>query len=127
MNKITENVELWLVAGQSNIDGRVSLYKCRPTWLPTDNTVPNISMFNYIKNKFDKWQYLNNTGSSIINDSHWAFDSTAIYYYSKFSEKKQFVVKTSLGGTSIGINPSARIENWNCRNENSLSGIPQPF
>lgn len=111
---MTSSIDLWIVAGQSNTNGRIKLSKQRPSWLPTSNIVPNVKCFNLSKNKFELWQYSDNSDLANNNEDKWAYDSTAIYQYSKLVNKEQYVIKHSLGGSSIGVNPPAGKGQWNC-------------
>ena len=106
------NVDLWLVAGQSNTDGRVPIAE-PPTWLGVDNKVPNTKMFNDITNTFDDWMYGVNGGGDNNVDLRWAYDSTAIKSYANLKSKRQYVVKNTRGGTSIGLNPIVGSGCWN--------------
>ncbi len=117
-----DEVDVWLVGGQSNTDGRVSLETMRPTWLPTGYKVANTKMFNRSTNEFGDWEYLKNSGGSNNNDIRWAYDSTAIFKYAEHVSREQYVVKNSLGGTSIGLNPPSGGGQWNADYE--LVGRP---
>ena len=108
-----EEVDLWLVAGQSNTDGRVSLSTERPSWLPSGYLVPNTQLFNRVTGQFEDWEYLRNSGGSNNADQRWAYDSTAIYKQAINTGRTQYVIKNSLGGTSIGLNPPSGGGQWN--------------
>ncbi len=57
MSSAVDYIDLWIVAGQSNTDGRIELSKQRPSWLPYWNIVPNVKCFNSSNNRFELWKY----------------------------------------------------------------------
>lgn len=113
MNSNIDYIDLWIVAGQSNTDGRIKLSKQRPSWLPFSNIVPNVKCFNLSKDSFEVWQYADNLNVINNNKDKWAYDSTAILKYANIVNKEQYVIKHSLGGSSIGVNPPAGNGQWN--------------
>ena len=107
-----DEVDLWLVAGQSNTDGRVPISE-PPSWLDGTNTAPYSLMFNDILNAFKSWEYGVNSGADDNQSLLWAYDSTAIYQYGQLNSRPQYVVKNTRGGTSIGLNPIVGVGCWN--------------
>ena len=106
------DVDVWIVAGQSNTDGRVPI-SSPPTWLTANNTVLGTLMFNSDTSAFDTWKYGVNAGSDNNQDTRWAYDSTALYQYAALKSKTQCIVKNTRGGTSIGLNPIVGAGSWN--------------
>lgn len=62
---LDDYIDLWIIAGQSNTDGRIELSKQRPSWLPPSNIVPNVKYFNK-KTTSSKFGYIQITHYSLI-------------------------------------------------------------
>ncbi|PSV05959.1 hypothetical protein C0W96_09855 [Photobacterium kishitanii] len=113
MSSAVDYIDLWIVAGQSNTDGRIELSKQRPSWLPYSNIVPNVKCFNSSNNRFELWKYSYSSVTLNNNEDKWAYDSTAMFQYANLVNKEQYVIKHSLGGSSIGVSPPAGNGQWN--------------
>ncbi len=104
-NNASNIVDVWLVGGQSNADGRVSI-TLAPEWFDQDTRIiPNCRMWNYYLNEFTHWKF--GAGSGYSNGSwsenytSYAFDMVALHSLQEYLNKEIHIVKCSKGNTGL--------------------------
>ena len=111
----TNKLTTFIVAGQSNADGRVPLVNA-PSWLNQSNpTVTGVKMWNInvTPHQFNDFKLGVNSGADVWTQTTWAFDMEAMhdYYYGK--NTTVYMVKRTKGGTPIYIDPTNPKGSWN--------------
>lgn len=93
--------DLFIDAGQSNIDGR-NVFSERPSFILSDGKVPNCKMWN--GSQFEDWQLGVNSGLIVPASTDWSFDCVCHYNISQSLSITPFIIKRSEGGTAIEPN-----------------------
>lgn len=98
-------VDVWIVAGQSNPDGRVALGSA-PSWLSGNgNIVPDVLMWNRDLRSFGDWEIGASSGyksgADAVNHALWGFPEVVMYLLAQELGTEQKVVKCTRGGTAL--------------------------
>lgn len=113
----TSILTTFIVAGQSNADGRIP-YTSAPSWFnQTTKTVTGLKMYNarniFIPKQFSDFTLGSNCGADAYTSTNWAFDMIAMHDYYTGKKKTVYMVKRTKGDTSISINPDSDKGSWN--------------
>ena len=120
---IDNNFDLFIVAGQSNTDGRV-LFADAPSWLDQSNPInPNVKVWNSIDNQFNQFELGVDTGSNLPNTTNWAYDLIFTHQYVEHYNRPLYLVKRTKGGTPIYIDLDNIKGSWNI----DFANIPDGF
>ena len=102
--------DVFISAGQSNIDGR-NLLNEAPSWL--QSIVPKVKVWNNTTGQFNTFQLGLNTGADWNATTSWAFDIIFYKMYTDYQNKNLYIVKRSKGGAPLFIDPSNDKGSWN--------------
>ncbi len=92
---------LFLTAGQSNTDGRVTA-EALPSYLKKASEYAYVSFHSpYSSERLGKFYAYYSTSGTEGQPSRWAYDAVTYYYIGQALKDKFYVAKTSFGGTSI--------------------------
>jgi len=111
----TNNLTTFLIAGQSNADGRVLLVNA-PSWLNQSNpTVTGVKMWNInlTPYQFNDFKLGVNSGADVWTQTTWAFDMIAMHDYYVGKNTTVYMVKRTKGGTAIYIQSGDTKGCWN--------------
>lgn len=111
----TNDLIAFIVAGQSNSDGRVPLAN-GPSWLNQSNpTVTGVKMYNIniSPHQFDNFKLGTNSGADVWTQTTWAFDMIAMHNYYIGKNQNVYMIKRTKGGTSINIQSGDTKGCWN--------------
>lgn len=117
----TNELITFIVAGQSNADGRDALADA-PSWLSKTNpTVTGVKMWdiNTTPHQFNDFKLGTNSGADIWTQTTWAFDMVAMHDYYAGKNITCYMVKRTKGGTPIYIDSGNVKGSWNV----NFSGI----
>ena len=106
-------VDVFLSAGQSNDDGRVTDFTL-VDFLNGSNEVPNVYMWERTNSNFSLMQFGAGSGvksgSNATDNTQWAFDVFTLRYLQQLFDRNLYVVKASLGGTALSY--TATSSSW---------------
>lgn len=105
----------FIVAGQSNADGRDALVNA-PVWLNQSNpVVTGVKMWdvNTSPHQFNDFKLGTNSGADVYTQTTWAFDMIAMHNYYVGKNTTVYMVKRTKGGTPIYIDPNNIKGSWN--------------
>jgi len=105
----------FIVAGQSNADGRDLLVDA-PSWLSQSNpTVTGVKMWdvNALPHQFNDFKLGTNSGADVWTQTSWAFDMIAAHNYYVGKNTNVYMIKRTKGGTPIYIDPTNTKGSWN--------------
>lgn len=111
----TNVLTTFLVAGQSNADGRDLLVNA-PIWLNQSNpTVTGVKMWdiNVAPHQFDDFKLGTNSGADVWTQTAWAFDMIAMHDYYSGKNVIPYMIKRTKGGTGIYIQSGDTKGCWN--------------
>lgn len=112
--------DVFVSAGQSNIDGRNPVNEA-PSWL--QSAVPKVKVWNNTTRQFNTFQLGVNTGADWNATPNWAFDIIFYKMYSDYKNKNLFIVKRTKGGTPLFIDSSNTKGSWNVDYNSFPSGL----
>ena len=111
----TNVLTTFLVAGQSNADGRDLLVNA-PIWLNQSNpTVTGVKMWdiNVAPHQFNDFKLGTNSGADVWTQTAWAFDMIAMHDYYSGKNIIPYMIKRTKGGTGIYIQSGDTKGCWN--------------
>lgn len=112
--------DVFISAGQSNIDGRNPLNEA-PTWL--QSMVPKVKVWNNTAGQFNTFQLGVNTSADWNASPSWAFDIIFYKMYADYQNKNLYIVKRSKGGTPLFMDSSNDKGSWNVDYASFPAGI----
>jgi hypothetical protein len=112
--------DVFISAGQSNIDGRNPLNEA-PAWL--QSMVPRVKVWNNTTGQFNTFQLGVNTGSDWNASPSWAFDIVFYKMYADYKSKNLYIVKRSKGGTPLFIDTANDKGSWSVDYASFPSGL----
>lgn len=117
---IPEVVDVFIVAGQSNSDGRIYITEA-PFWVDQQNPIiEGVQVWLPTEDQFVDFKIGVNTGAAVSSTKLWGYDMLFFHKYYQFSNKPIYVVKRTQGGTPIYNNTSITKGCWNA----NFSAIP---
>jgi hypothetical protein len=124
LSSIAETVEppsneltTFIIAGQSNTDGRVPVAQA-PSWFnQTTKTVSGLKVWNernpFLTKGFGDFKLGTNCGADVYTSTDWAFDMVALRSYTTNKNETVYMVKRTKGGTPISIDSGNDKGSWN--------------
>jgi len=122
---VDTSFDVFIVAGQSNSDGRVLLADA-PSWLDQNNPInTGVKIWNSSDNQFNNFELGVDTGSAVPDTTLWAYDLEFSHLYYEYSNKPVYLIKRTQGGTPIYINTGITKGCWNVDFNNIPDGTPK--